>query len=256
MEFPRPAPTTIPIVLSSEDSIRASQPSPQSFPSSRIKVNESIHTIKSVDGASDTDTDVSFPKPTRPKTEPLPMKRADSPHFWKPTKASRARNQATKGKSSRKSTSSHDTVKNLFQNGRKNAESEEAATTTVQCSITANKSTPPDLTEIYVMLQYDALFPHCKAHGVFKNVVDANNKVHSSPPPQQSHTHHRCRSSSFSARTKHKEATERIEAKSNLIYQNMVAYNIAGRRRTPTVWFGSPELLSARVWQRLLYLGQ
>lgn len=33
------------------------------------------------------------------------------------------------------------------------------------------------MTEIYVMLQYDALFPHCKAHGVFKNVVDANNKV-------------------------------------------------------------------------------
>ena len=188
MEILRPAPTTIPIVLSTEEAGVDGQ-CPQPKLSSESKVIEPIQTIKRVDSASDTEMDASMPKPTRSKSDPPALKRADSPHFWKPTKASRARSQATRGKSSRKSTSSHHSVTTLFQSNKKNAENEEAVTMTVQPSRTDNKPGPSDLTEIYVVLQYDALFPHCKAHGIFKNVVDANYKVHSSPLPQQLHTH-------------------------------------------------------------------
>ncbi|PVH84409.1 hypothetical protein DL98DRAFT_76020 [Cadophora sp. DSE1049] len=177
MEFPRPLATSIPVSLSNEDSTIASQLCSKPSPSSKIKVVEPIHTIKSLDGTSDTDMDSSIHKPTRSKTDPLTPKRIDSPHFWKPTKASRARSQATKGKASRKNTSSHDTITTMFQSTKRTTDNEEAATTTGQSTRPSTKPTPSDLTEIYVVLQYDALFPHCKAHGVFMNVVDANNKV-------------------------------------------------------------------------------
>ncbi|KAH7407722.1 hypothetical protein BKA64DRAFT_775824 [Cadophora sp. MPI-SDFR-AT-0126] len=155
----------------------SSQPCPKSSPSLESKVLESLQTVKSMDGASDTDMDASLARPTRSKTDPLTVKRIDSPHFWKPTKASRARSEATKGKASRKNTSIHDAVTTIFQNTKRTSDNEEAATATVQSAKTSNKTTASEMSEIYVVLQYDSLFPHCKAHGVFKNVVDANNKV-------------------------------------------------------------------------------
>ncbi|KAK0107129.1 hypothetical protein ONS95_003835 [Cadophora gregata] len=177
MEFPRPEVTSIKVLLSNEDPAITFRPSQNPCQISESKVVEPIHTIRSVDGASDTDGESSMPKPTRSKTDPLTPKRIESPHFWKPTKASRARSQATRAKASRKNTSGNETVVTNFQDTKKSTDAEEAVTVTSQSESTSNGAIPSDMTEIFVVLQYDSLFPHCKAQGVFMNIVDANNKV-------------------------------------------------------------------------------
>ncbi|KAG4430086.1 hypothetical protein IFR05_014431 [Cadophora sp. M221] len=140
---------------------------------SNFKVARMFQTVTNVgmDGTADTaNANSKVNHTTKPKT--------DTPRFGKSTKASRARSQVSKnGTISRKNTDNDEPVVTTMQCARSSTDNSELVAAPVRSARSTSRPTRPKVSEICIVLEYDELFPHCKVHGAFVDMVDANNKV-------------------------------------------------------------------------------